>query len=105
MAVGQNLKSPRHPIWIVNSESHFTVIFGLDPGLAGMTLAATKSFELFYYDGLARQEECIRLTLDVSSDEPVVVDTDKEAVPPLELCLRTKWPSAVVDWNGAERIL
>lgn len=29
--VGQHLKCPRWPIWVVGSESHYTVLFALDP--------------------------------------------------------------------------
>ncbi|MCL7024347.1 hypothetical protein MKW94_020436 [Papaver nudicaule] len=28
--VGQNLKSPKYPIWVVGSESHYTVLFALE---------------------------------------------------------------------------
>ena len=49
--VGQYLKSPRLPIWIVCSESHYSVIFSLD-------LSAVKKkqavFDLIYYDELAK---------------------------------------------------
>ncbi|KAG2305327.1 hypothetical protein Bca4012_064388 [Brassica carinata] len=31
--VGQNLKSPKWPIWVVGSESHYTVLFALDPSV------------------------------------------------------------------------
>ena len=29
--VGAHYKSPRYPIWVVGSQSHFTVMFSLDP--------------------------------------------------------------------------
>ncbi|EOA39951.1 hypothetical protein CARUB_v10008641mg [Capsella rubella] len=31
--VGQNLKCPKWPIWVVGSESHYTVLFALDPSV------------------------------------------------------------------------
>lgn len=31
--VGQLLKSPKWPIWVVGSESHYTVLFALDPSV------------------------------------------------------------------------
>ncbi|CAN8302615.1 unnamed protein product [Cochlearia groenlandica] len=31
--VGQNLKSPKWPIWVIGSESHYTVLFALDPSV------------------------------------------------------------------------
>ena len=33
--VGENLKSPQVPIWIVCSESHYTVLFGVDARVIG----------------------------------------------------------------------
>ena len=29
----------------------------------------------------------------------------EQAVPPLELVLRTRWPAAQVDWNGSDPIM
>ncbi|GAB4861127.1 hypothetical protein Ancab_036284 [Ancistrocladus abbreviatus] len=31
--VGQHLKCPKWPIWVVGSESHYTVLFALEPGV------------------------------------------------------------------------
>src|SRR5690606_7041766 len=31
LKVGDFLKNPRFPIWVVGSESHYTVLFALDP--------------------------------------------------------------------------
>uniref|UniRef100_A0A1J3DKB8 Deubiquitinating enzyme MINDY-3/4 conserved domain-containing protein n=2 Tax=Noccaea caerulescens TaxID=107243 RepID=A0A1J3DKB8_NOCCA len=31
--VGQNLKCPKWPIWVIGSESHYTVLFALDPSV------------------------------------------------------------------------
>ncbi|KAF8062837.1 hypothetical protein N665_1193s0001 [Sinapis alba] len=31
--VGQNLKCPKWPIWVIGSESHYTVLFSLDPSV------------------------------------------------------------------------
>lgn len=57
--VGLNLKTPRYPIWLVCSESHFSVLFGLEEGV----LTGQDRFDLYYYDGLANQQEEIRLTI------------------------------------------
>ena len=50
--VGQNLKSPELPIWVVCSESHFTVLFSRD----ARPMRGPPPFELLYYDELANQE-------------------------------------------------
>lgn len=57
--VGVNLKTPRYPIWLVCSESHFSVLFGLEQSV----LTHRDGFDLYYYDGLANQQEEIRLTV------------------------------------------
>ena len=49
--VGQHLKTPRVPIWIVCSESHYSVIFSVDQNNINST---GKVFDLLYYDELAR---------------------------------------------------
>lgn len=60
--VGVYLKTPRYPIWLVCSESHFSVLFGLQREL--LTSQDTGlEFDLYYYDGLANQQEEIRLTV------------------------------------------
>ena len=49
--VGKHLKCPNLPIWIICSESHYSVLFSPD-----ITLAKKKQniFDLIYYDELAR---------------------------------------------------
>lgn len=80
IAVGSHLKSPRLPIWVVCSESHYTILFGLDPALS-TTVPPQGRFDLFYYDELARQREEIRLSIDVSKETPPQKDGDLE--PPI----------------------
>ena len=58
--VGEYLKSPRIPIWLVCSESHFTVLFSVNQGDERTGAIDRKSIDLFYYDGLARQDKQIR---------------------------------------------
>ncbi|NXP72320.1 MINY4 hydrolase, partial [Ramphastos sulfuratus] len=60
--VGCYLKSPKYPIWLVCSESHFSVLFCLEKDLLG-DWKTERRFDLYYYDGLANQEEEIRLTV------------------------------------------
>uniref|UniRef100_A0A665WLP7 Ubiquitin carboxyl-terminal hydrolase MINDY n=1 Tax=Echeneis naucrates TaxID=173247 RepID=A0A665WLP7_ECHNA len=60
--VGAYLKTPRYPIWVVCSESHFSVLFGLQRELL-TNPDRSLQFDLYYYDGLANQQEEIRLTV------------------------------------------
>ena len=80
IAVGSHLKSPRLPIWVVCSESHYTLLLGLDAALS-TTVPPLGRFDLFYYDELARQREEIRLSIDVSKATPPQKDGDLE--PPI----------------------
>ena len=100
--VGAHLKAPRSPCWVVYSESHYSVLFAPD-GVDGAT------FDLFYWDGLAGQDERIKLT--VTRDhydyvrKPPDPNDDRALIPPLDLVVRSKWPNAAVDWNDTEPIL
>ncbi|KAL9961433.1 hypothetical protein ACROYT_G030371 [Oculina patagonica] len=100
--VGVNFKTPKYPIWVICSESHFSVLFSVDRNLLD-DWKLEKKFDLYYYDGLARQDEEIRLTVDTTRECPDYKDTD--LVPPLEHCIRTRWKNAVIDWNGTDPIL
>ncbi|XP_069815363.1 probable ubiquitin carboxyl-terminal hydrolase MINDY-4 [Dendropsophus ebraccatus] len=100
--VGSYLKTPKYPIWVVCSESHFSVLFCLKKELMS-DWRAERRFDLYYYDGLANQQEEIRLTVDTSGT--YIEDKEDDLVPPLEYCIRTKWKGAVVDWNSTDPIL
>nr|XP_034985719.1 probable ubiquitin carboxyl-terminal hydrolase MINDY-4 [Zootoca vivipara] len=100
--VGCYLKTPKFPIWVVCSESHFSVLFCLRKDLLA-DWKTERRFDLYYYDGLANQQDDIRLTIDTS--QPYIEGKDDDLIPPLEHCIRTKWKGAVVDWNGTEPIL
>ncbi|CAN0154358.1 unnamed protein product [Ectocarpus sp. 12 AP-2014] len=160
--VGDRLKNPEAPIWVVCSESHYSVLFGVDSAivppppptiatredsrgqLAGGSGGATaksapaagssgrgnggsaasghgtggretdgaEAFDLEYYDGLGRQDETIRLTVNQRHDggdgsPPLTIDNEANdtLIPPLDLVIRTRWPEATVDWNGTDPIL
>ncbi|XP_026580330.1 probable ubiquitin carboxyl-terminal hydrolase MINDY-4, partial [Pseudonaja textilis] len=60
--VGCYLKTPRFPIWVVCSESHFSVLFCLQKDLLA-DWRTERRFDLYYYDGLANQQEEIHLTI------------------------------------------
>ncbi|XP_074938318.1 putative ubiquitin carboxyl-terminal hydrolase MINDY-4 isoform X1 [Phalacrocorax aristotelis] len=100
--VGCYLKTPKYPIWLVCSESHFSVLFCLEKDLLG-DWKTERRFDLYYYDGLANQEEEIRLTVDTT--QMCTEDKENDLTPPLEHCIRTKWQGAIIDWNGTEPIL
>ncbi|XP_040521435.1 probable ubiquitin carboxyl-terminal hydrolase MINDY-4 isoform X5 [Gallus gallus] len=85
--VGCYLKTPKYPIWLVCSESHFSVLFCLEKDLQG-DWKTERKFDLYYYDGLANQEEEIRLTVDTT--QMCTEDKESDLTPPLEHCIRTK---------------
>ncbi|KAJ7993533.1 hypothetical protein DPEC_G00273390 [Dallia pectoralis] len=103
--VGSNLKTPRFPIWVVCSESHFSVLFGLEMELLSDP-CVVQEFNLYYYDGLANQQKEIRLSIffpAASGKSPAYQDSD--LIPPLDLCIQTRWKDAIVSWNETEPIL
>lgn len=101
--VGENLKTPNYPIWLICSESHFSVLFARVQGVQNTNLADRQSIQLMFYDGLAMQDELVKLTVDCSKSE--FCNDDEDLVPPLEHCIRTKWRDAYVNWNGHPKIL
>ncbi|XP_016084802.1 protein FAM188B isoform X1 [Sinocyclocheilus grahami] len=110
--VGSHLKTPKFPIWVVCSESHFSVLFCPSEDLA-TDHCREEEFDLYYYDGLANQQEPIRLTvcesfpldLHCAAGGAQNDNADSDLIPPLELCIRTKWQNAVVSWNNTDPIL
>ncbi|XP_061443612.1 probable ubiquitin carboxyl-terminal hydrolase MINDY-4 isoform X2 [Rhineura floridana] len=100
--VGCYVKTPKFPIWVVCSESHFSVLFCLRKDLLG-DWKTERRFDLYYYDGLANQQDEIRLSIDTS--QPYTEEKENDLIPPLEHCIRTKWKGAAVNWNGTEPIL
>ncbi|XP_014004973.1 probable ubiquitin carboxyl-terminal hydrolase MINDY-4 isoform X2 [Salmo salar] len=103
--VGSNLKTPKFPIWVVCSESHFSVLFGVQELLSDQCVIG--EFDLYYYDGLANQQEeiCLTVSLGTSGISPGCQGIDTDLIPPLEHCIRTKWKDAIVNWNDTEPIL
>jgi len=105
LEVGRHYKEPEVPVWVVFSESHYSVLFGLDLELS-QSAEGGRSRDIFYWDGLAKQREEIMLTVLSEHDEELPDQNDPHAlIPPLDLVCRTKWRGAMVDWNGAEEIL
>lgn len=64
--VGSFLKSPKYPVWIVCSESHFSVLFSTCTFLCEEKASNQdkyRNFDLYYFDGLARQDKIVRLSI------------------------------------------
>jgi len=101
--VGQRMKGPTFPVWIVCAESHYTVLFAAD---AGVDPRDDKSaVDLYYFDQLARQSEPVRLTVRPRS-LPAHLETGfEEGESMIDKCIRTKWREAGIDWNGTDVIL
>lgn len=102
--VGSYLKTPRFPIWVVCSESHFSVLFGLQRELL-TSPENDREFDLYYYDGLSHQQEEIRLTICLDVASMSCQNNVTDLIPPLEHCIRTRWNDAFVKWNDTEPIL
>jgi hypothetical protein len=100
--VGENLKTPRVPIWIVCSESHYSVIFSVN---SNDTVDSGHPLDLVYYDELARQEHDIILTVTPGKYVQTVSPENNKNPIPIEEVIRTKWTTSVVCWNGRTRIL
>lgn len=129
--VGQNLKSPRLPVWMVCSESHFTTLAlaavhqdGSSCSARGLAVGLSSSIQpgpgaavvLEFYDGMSRQQGPIQLVLlpaaegQGRSSRLAGVPGDRgvwrgRPIPPLECVCETKWEDAQVTWQGSEPIL
>jgi len=109
--VGENLKKPVLPIWIVCSESHYSILFSTNFSMAATTITPnSKSFDLIYYDELARQQDDIILTVEpgkyvAGGKRGVDRRAHKELTIPIDSVIRTKWPLANINWNGRTVIL
>lgn len=108
------------PIWVVCSESHFTILYQLLSQNQEPSGKASSDcdFALMYYDGLANQEQPIKLTVSKTLQPNAIAKHDETGevqqkgttaidslVPPLEHVLHTKWSEATVHWSGCEPIL
>ncbi|CEG43970.1 protein fam188b [Plasmopara halstedii] len=107
LVVGSFLKHPRVNIWVVCSESHYSVLFAADPGAVDdRTFDIRPSVDLLYYDGLAFQDKEIHLTVNtLALVDCITTVSHDDLIPPLDLVIRTKWPRATVEWNGTEPLL
>lgn len=105
MQVGSYYKQPHLPIWIICSESHYSIMFSPNINLVRQPQLYNQ-FDLIYYDELARQEEDIVLTCQLGKFHGSNnLNEASEIVPPIDAVIRTKWATAVISWNGREKIL
>jgi len=107
LEVGDHLKSPRTAVWVVYSESHYSVLFSADSAAIDEDDWRGQDVNVYYWDMLGKQDEVIRMTARPNSDRQAIPDIDDERalIPPLDLVVRTKWAGRLVDWNGSEPIL
>eukprot|EP01028_Stygiella_incarcerata_P002943 TRINITY_DN15627_c0_g1_i1.p2 TRINITY_DN15627_c0_g1~~TRINITY_DN15627_c0_g1_i1.p2 ORF type:complete len:940 (-),score=264.97 TRINITY_DN15627_c0_g1_i1:3054-5615(-) len=99
LTVGEYLKSPSDPIWIIHAEGHYTILF------ATKRIDTSRQFDLYYYNGLGRQDEVIRLTLFPGEREESDGFDDDDLASPIEQVMWSKWASSRIDWNGSDRLL
>ena len=131
ITVGSHYKRPLAPVFVVQSESHYSVLWAGDgqtpadimedgsdvlPGDPDPTsegyeepdeedrppkLGQDGSLDLYYFDQMAERDDAVRLTLRHRPGGYV----EGGAPPPLEVVILSRWPGAQVDWNGEEVIL
>ncbi|XP_073404314.1 uncharacterized protein [Dendrobates tinctorius] len=70
--IGSYLKTPKYPIWVVCSKSHFSVLFCLKKELIS-DWKAERKFDLHYYDELANQQEEIHLPVGNPLTKPEIM--------------------------------
>uniref|UniRef100_A0A7S4JNG4 Deubiquitinating enzyme MINDY-3/4 conserved domain-containing protein n=1 Tax=Prymnesium polylepis TaxID=72548 RepID=A0A7S4JNG4_9EUKA len=128
LVVGKNLKKPLAPVYVVQSESHYSCLWvegpsppdlsaadgeaavGADDGEeedeeeAAMEGGPDCAFDVSYFDQMAERDEAVRLTIR-RRPPSVPVPECSTALPPLENVILTRWPGGEVDWNGEEIIL
>ena len=126
--VGQHMKLPVYPIWVLCSESHYSVLFTPDVQEVRSDPLDRKGnhvVQLYYYDELAKQEEMYQLTVDMPEYDRQKAKAEAEEehqqngrrkqhhqqqkevdlTPPIDHVIRTHWKGATVDWNGSEALL
>lgn len=101
--VGQRMKGPTFPVWIVCAESHYTVLFAADTSVDPRD--DKSAVDLYYFDQLGRQSDPIKLTVRPRSLPPHLETGFEDSESMIDKCIRTKWKEAGVDWNGTDVIL
>ncbi|XP_078613722.1 uncharacterized protein LOC144883252 [Branchiostoma floridae x Branchiostoma japonicum] len=98
--VGSMLKTPKLPIWLTSVNDVYGILFCTVPDLLSHWRKEHR-FSLFYFTGQASQIQGTKLTIDNRSGRnDTEGDDEEQKIPSLERCILTKWPDAVVNWNG-----
>ncbi|EDV28476.1 uncharacterized protein TRIADDRAFT_51423 [Trichoplax adhaerens] len=96
--VGSKLKTPKYPIWVVNIELSFAVIFSCKRDLLN-DWKAERQFHLWYYTGLVSQTELQRIHIDTLQ---TYMPKNKDNVEPLiNHCIRTKWSGVKISSHSS----
>jgi len=90
-------------VWVVCAESHYSVMFAVDPSVDPRD--SDRPLELYYFDQFGRQDQRIKLTVTPRQLPGHLTTGFEEGESIIDQCIRTKWKQADVDWNGAEKIL
>lgn len=53
---------------------------------------------------MGNQDSQYTITVDITSNTPTEVN-EEDLVSPIDMCILTKWPTAMCDWNGSDPIL
>eukprot|EP00002_Diphylleia_rotans_P016089 TRINITY_DN3127_c0_g1_i1.p1 TRINITY_DN3127_c0_g1~~TRINITY_DN3127_c0_g1_i1.p1 ORF type:complete len:391 (-),score=70.70 TRINITY_DN3127_c0_g1_i1:310-1482(-) len=88
--VGSLYKEPIHPVWIVASGLHFSVLFSEDGDHNKSQL-----FELVHYDPLDHTKGFVRVQIDPSISMPKKEEDSQSCYLTLDACIYTKWPYGI----------
>jgi hypothetical protein len=99
MKAGSYFKNPLFGVWVIYSESHYSVLF--QPSY--QQDQSPFPLDLFYFDPLLRPTHLTHFTLLPEEEEE---EEEEDLEPPLNKVLRTKWGERrKIDWNGEEPAL
>jgi hypothetical protein len=102
--VGSNLKNPNSAVWVVCSESHYSILFSFGGNASNVSAALSGGVQhVYYYDPLGKQEDVYKISIDPDSMESVPDEKDV-MVSPIDHCIRTRWRGAALDWNGSDPV-
>ena len=98
------MKNPKSAVWVVCSESHYSILFSFDSNASSSSAALGGGMQhVHYYDPLGKQEDVYKISVDPNSIEPVP-DEKHVMVSPIDHCIRTRWRGSALNWNGADPV-
>jgi len=71
--VGTFMKTPKFPVWLVQIDEHYTVLYCPNKELVN-DWKAERHFDLFYYDALSKSDENIRLSIGELNKQDFVIE-------------------------------